>query len=129
MEIFEVDLIDRKTGDSVMCIYSGDDHDVAYEIANEFNKANLGDYDEEKGFSDYIDKISSGLSADIYHCEREEQVYGVGTFKRKKKYEVIYEYTVEVYAKDEYEATEKADELMNDGKFVLHPYIRVQDEY
>ena len=78
MEIFEVDLRDRKTGDSVECIYSGDDHDKAYQIAEEYNRENVENYRKENCVEDYIWETEIGLIADVYHCEREEQVHGVG---------------------------------------------------
>ena len=81
MEWFEVDLRDRETGDSVECIYSGEDHDEAYQIAEEYNKENLKDYGVEKCVEDYIGETENGLVADVYHCEREEQIHGVGKWE------------------------------------------------
>ena len=79
MTMYEVDLRDRRTGNSVECIYSGDDHSKAYEIAENWNKKNLNDYDEDMCADDYIDG-SNGFVADVYHVEHESQLQGVGKF-------------------------------------------------
>ena len=81
MVMYEVDLRSRKTGNSVECIYSGDDYEKAYEIAEDWNKTNLADYDYEIGFGDYIDYKSDGLSADIYVVDDIADLHGVGKFK------------------------------------------------
>lgn len=77
---YEVDLRNRKTGDSVECIYSGDDHDKACEIAEKWNKENLADYNEGFGFEDYVDGETDGLSADVYVIENLSDIHGVGKF-------------------------------------------------
>lgn len=79
-EMYEVDLRSRKTGDSVECIYSGDDHTKAYEIADNWNKENLADYDKDTYFDDYRDCVSDGLFACVYHIEDESELHGVGKF-------------------------------------------------
>ena len=45
MMMYEVDLRNRKTGDSVECILSTNNHDEAWEFAEEWNKKNIPDYD------------------------------------------------------------------------------------
>lgn len=79
MVIYEVDLRERKTGNSVECIYSGDSHDKAYEIADSWNRENLSDYNEEIGFDDYIDYETDGLSACVFVVD-ESDFHGVGKF-------------------------------------------------
>lgn len=107
MEIFEVDLRDRETGNSKVCIYSGDDHDKAYTIAEAYNSLN------------------TELIAEVYHCERPEQIHGVGKWNddRKKKYKVCFETVIYVEAENEEKATEIADKKWSDGKFELYSYI------
>lgn len=80
MEMYEVDLRNRKTGDSVECIYSGDDHNKACEIADNWNRENLADYNKDFGFSDYVDGETEGLSADVYVIDNEADLHGVGKF-------------------------------------------------
>lgn len=80
MEIYEVDLRDRKTGNSVECIYSGDNYDKAYEIADNWNRENLADYNEDFSFDDYVDHKTDGLSACMYVVEDMVNVHGVGKF-------------------------------------------------
>lgn len=77
---YEVDLVDRRTGQSVECIYSGEDYEKAYEVADNWNRKNLADYDEEIGFCDYVDWETEGLSADLYVVEEEIWLHGVGKF-------------------------------------------------
>ena len=78
--MYEVDLRNRKSGRSERCIYSGDNYDEAYQVADNWNKTNLVDYDGDMGFDDYIDHISEGLSASLYYIERCEDLHGVGNF-------------------------------------------------
>ena len=78
--MYEVDLRSRLTGKSVECIYSSDNYDKAYNIANTWNKEHLVDYDEDAGFNDYIDYKSEGLSACLYVVTGKENLHGVGTF-------------------------------------------------
>ena len=80
MEMYEVDLRSRITGDSVECIYSGDDHEVAYEIAENWNRENIVDYDKNIGFEDYHDCKTDGLFACVYHIEDKYELHGVGKF-------------------------------------------------
>lgn len=63
---YKVDLRDRKTGNPIECIYSGDDYNKAYEIADNWNKENLADFKEEIYFGDYIDYKTEGMSAYVY---------------------------------------------------------------
>lgn len=80
MEMYEVDLRSRITGDSVECIYSGDDHTEAYNVAENWNKKNLADYDANIGFNDYHDCKTEGLFACVYHIEDIADLHGVGKF-------------------------------------------------
>ena len=80
MEMYEVDLRNKKTGNSVECIYSGDSHDKACEIADNWNRKNFTDYNEDFGFDDYVDHETDGLSADVYIVENEANLHGVGKF-------------------------------------------------
>ena len=75
---YEVDLRDRKSGNSVECIYSGDDYEKAYEVMDNWNKENLADYDE-RNWEDYVDG-SDGMFAEVYHIDNEADLHGVGKF-------------------------------------------------
>ena len=76
--IYEVDLRDRKTGNSVECIYSGTDSAKAYEIADKFNKENgLGEIQEDYESYEELCDGSDGLFADVYHVEDKENIHGV----------------------------------------------------
>jgi hypothetical protein len=81
MEIYEVDLRDRKTGNSVECIYSGDDHNEACRIADNWNKEHLADYNNDFGFDDYVDGETEGISADVYVIDNEADLHRVGKFE------------------------------------------------
>lgn len=76
---YEVDLRRRIDGESVECIYSGDDYEKAYEVADNWNKENLADYNPYKGFDDYVDDVD-GLFACVYHIDEWSDVHGVGKF-------------------------------------------------
>jgi hypothetical protein len=78
MEMYEVDLRSRKTGNSVECIYSGDDYEEAYEIAENWNKENVVDYDD-RNWEDYIDG-TDGMFAEVYHIDELADIHGVGKF-------------------------------------------------
>lgn len=78
--IYEVDLRSRFTGNSVECIYSGDNYDKAYEMADSWNREHLADYDNDAGFDDYIDFETDGLAACLYVVEDENEMHGVGIF-------------------------------------------------
>ena len=79
MEMYEVDLRSRKTGNSIECIYSGDDYEKAYEIADNWNKENVADYDD-RNWEDYIDD-TDGMFAEVYHIDNENDLHGVGKFE------------------------------------------------
>lgn len=79
MVIFEVDLRDRKTGNSIECICSTENHNEAYKIAEKYNKANILNYDVERNIEDYIDGMD-GLIADVYHVEKEYLIRDVDKF-------------------------------------------------
>lgn len=81
MTMYEVDLRSRKTGNSVECIYSGDNHNEACKIADNWNKEHLADYNEELGYEDYIDLETDGLSADVYVVDNEADLHGVGKYE------------------------------------------------
>lgn len=82
--MYEVDLRNRLTGNSVECIYSGDDYSKAYKIADQWNKRYLADYDSEIGFDDYLDYKTDGLFACLYVVESEEELHGIGKFEYKE---------------------------------------------
>ena len=75
--IFEVDVMSRKDGNSIECIYSGTDYQQAYDIADEYNKRNNADYDHDKGFDDYHDG-TDGTFANFFFCDYTEDVHGIG---------------------------------------------------
>ena len=81
MVMYEVDLRNRKTGNSIECIYSGDDHNEACKIADNYNKENLADYNADYGFEDYVDGETEGISADVYVIDNEADLHGVGKFE------------------------------------------------
>ena len=68
---FEVDLRSRKSGNSVVCILSTENHDEAYQLAEKWNKENLSDYDIDTMYEDY-NNGTDGLFADVYHVEVEK---------------------------------------------------------
>lgn len=83
--VYEVDLRDRKTGNSVECIYSGTNHAEAYEIADKWNKEHgLGELQEEYESYEELCDGSDGLFADVYHVEDKENVHGVGKYEPMK---------------------------------------------
>lgn len=81
MMMYEVDLRNRKTGDSVACILSTKSHDEAWKFAKEWNKKNLPDYDEERTYDSYIDGTESFV-ADVYETPR-HLAHGVGKYKHQ----------------------------------------------
>ena len=93
---YDVDLRDRKTGNSVRCILSTDDHDKAWTYAENWNKTNLLNYDKEMSDDYYIDG-TEGLIADVYEVEEEED--------DKLTYDVcVYGYVYIIEADNENEA-------------------------
>lgn len=80
--IYEVDLRERKTGNSVETIYSGTDSAEVYEIADRWNKEHgLGEIQEDyESYEELCDYVSDGLFADVYHVETESLVHGVGKY-------------------------------------------------
>lgn len=77
--IYEIDIRSRKDGNSVECIYSGDDYCKACEIADRWNKEHVADYEEGRGWEEYLD-YTEGFFADIIKCDSKEEVHGVGKF-------------------------------------------------
>lgn len=75
---YEVDLRSRISGESIECIYSGDDYEKAYEVMDKWNRENLADYDD-RDFEDYIDN-TDGLFAYVYHIGYGYGIKGVGKF-------------------------------------------------
>ena len=65
MTLFEVDLRDRKTGNSIFTIARTDDHELAYGIAENINNRAIENYDKEMSGDDYIDG-TVGIVADVY---------------------------------------------------------------
>lgn len=76
---YEVDLRSRIDGESVECIYSGDDYEKAYSVADNWNKKNVPDYDIYKNWDGYIDDVD-GLFAYVYHIDNMSDIHGVGKF-------------------------------------------------
>ena len=87
--IYEVDIRDRETGNSVETIYSGTDSAKAYGIADEWNKEHgLGEIQEdyesydELVFSITPDHPEQKYFADVYHVEISRQnPHGVGKYE------------------------------------------------
>lgn len=79
MMMYEVDLRDRKTGESVETICSTENHDEAYDVAEKYNKENVLNYYTEYSIDKYIDG-TDGLIADVFHIENERFLHGVGKF-------------------------------------------------
>ena len=79
---YEVDLRQRRTGNSIQCIYSGPDHDVAYKIMEEYNKVHVTGYvPVDPAAISYIGKDEPDeLVADVYHLDDNEERKGVGEF-------------------------------------------------
>lgn len=83
--IYEVDLRERKTGNSVECIYSGTDGSEAYEIADKWNREHcLGCIQGNYETFDELCDGSDGLFADVYHVEEKENVHGVSKYETIK---------------------------------------------
>ena len=79
---YEVDLRDRKTGNSVETIYSGTDSAKAYEIADKWNREHgLGELQEQHEPYEELCDGSDGLFADVYHVEDKENLHGVGKYE------------------------------------------------
>ena len=79
---YEVDLRERKTGNSVETIYSGTDLTEAYEIADKWNMEHgLGEIQEDyESYEELCDYKSYGLFADVYHVENEKDIHGIGEY-------------------------------------------------
>lgn len=87
--VYEVDLRDRETGNSVETIYSGTDSGKAYGIADEWNiKHGLGEIQEDyESYDELLFAISPNVNpqqklfADVYHVETSRQKsHGVGKY-------------------------------------------------
>lgn len=76
---YEVDLRSRIDGESVECIYSGDDYEKAYSVAQGWNKKNIAYYDAYRSIDSYIDD-TDGLFAYVYHIDNKADLHGVGMF-------------------------------------------------
>lgn len=76
---YEVDLRRRTDGESVECIYSGEDYETAYRIAEWWNKKNVPDYNGYREWESYIDDVD-GMFAYVYHIDSETELHGVGMF-------------------------------------------------
>lgn len=63
---YEVDLRNRKTGNSEKTIFSTENHDEAYIYAENWNRKNIKNYDID---IDYIDG-NEGLIAEVYEVEK-----------------------------------------------------------
>lgn len=83
--IHEVDLKSRKTNESIVCIYSGDDYDKAEELCETFNKS-LPDYNPKLCNGEYYDRKSDGLYAYHFIIDNDVvSVHGVGNYFTKEK--------------------------------------------
>lgn len=78
MTMYEVDLRNRKTGNSVECILSTENHDEAYQLVDEWNRKNVPDYDVDVSNDSYIDG-TDGLFAEVYETPK-HLAHGVGKF-------------------------------------------------
>ena len=78
MMMYEVDLRNRKTGNSVECILSTENHDEAYQLADEWNRKNVPEYDVDVSNDSYIDG-TDGLFAEVYETPK-HLAHGVGKF-------------------------------------------------
>ena len=79
-EWYEVDLRSRKDGDSVECIYSGGNHDEAYDVVNKWYKDNLPNWNIETPYEKLIDG-TDGVFAYCYQLDKDDIRYGVGKIK------------------------------------------------
>lgn len=66
-----VDLRSRKTGDSIATIYYGRSYDKAWEVRNEWFKANMPDWNDDNDVMDLIDG-SNGVFAYVFQLEKGE---------------------------------------------------------
>lgn len=82
---YEVDLRDRQTGKSLICIYSGMDYDKAYKIMETYNSLMIEDYKPNTPADDYIDYDKKGLIADLYYTDGVENEVGLMKIKRRKQ--------------------------------------------
>lgn len=81
--VYEVDLRDRTTGESVECILSTEDNSEAWDYAEQWNRKNVPDYNEDTNYDSYIDG-TEGLVADVYEVNFED-AKGVGKLTPVKK--------------------------------------------
>ena len=70
MMMYEVDLRNRKTGNSVECILSTENHDEAWDFAEEWNKKNLPDYNEEYDYD--VALLEDGTTYEQYIASIED---------------------------------------------------------
>ena len=66
---YEVDLRDRQTGESLICIYSGTDYDKAYKIVENYNSLMIEEYQPNTPAENYIDEKTEGLVAALVYVE------------------------------------------------------------
>ncbi len=81
--VYEVDLRDRTTGDSVECILSTEDSSKAWDCAENWNRKNVPDYEADTNYDSYIDG-TDGQIADVYEV-KSKYAKGVGKIERVKK--------------------------------------------
>ena len=82
---YEVDLRDRQTGESLICIYSGTDYDKAYKIMETYNSLMIEDYKPNTPADDYSDYETKGLVADLYYTDGVENEVGLMKIKRREQ--------------------------------------------
>ena len=86
--IYEVDLRDRETVNSVETIYSGTDDSEAYGITDDWNAEHgLGRIQEDyESYDELVFAISPEINpkqklfADVYHIEDKANAHGVGKY-------------------------------------------------
>ncbi len=76
---YEIDLRERKTGDSVITIFVTWDLDKAWEIVEWYNKNHIDDYDPDTYIEDYIDEDKDGFVADCYYIDSTMEAGAVKT--------------------------------------------------
>lgn len=83
--IYEVDLREKTTGNSVETIYSGTDDSIAYGIADDWN-AEHGNGRLQEDYESYDElrfkknNPNEHLYADVIHVEEPSEVHGIGKY-------------------------------------------------
>ena len=77
MEWYEVDLRNRKNGDTIEVIYSGTSYDEAWDKRNQWFKENLPNWNDDNDVLDLIDG-SDGVFAYVNALNKDEEKLGLG---------------------------------------------------